>query len=88
MVFKSRRKISSKTARNTLTWSHYKFKTRLMNKARKYPNRRVIICGEEYTSQTCSEYGYLHREIGGAKEFKCNLIKSLIETLMQLETFY
>jgi putative transposase len=71
MVFRSRRKISSKTARNMLTWSHYRFKTRLMNKAREYPNCRVIICGEEYTSQTCSECGYLHRKIGGSKKFKC-----------------
>jgi transposase len=42
-----------------------------MNKAREYPNCRVIICGEEYTSQTCSECGYLHRKIGGSKKFKC-----------------
>jgi transposase len=47
------------------------FKTRLVNKAREHPNCRVIICGEEYTSQTCRECGYLHRKIGGAKEFKC-----------------
>jgi putative transposase len=71
MVFRSRRKISSKTARKMLTWSHYRFKTRLMNKAREYPNCRVIICGEKYTSQTCSECGYFHRKIGGAKKFKC-----------------
>jgi putative transposase len=71
MVFKSRRKISSKTARKMLTWSHYRFKMRLINKAREYPNCRVIICGEEYTSQTCSECGYLHRKIGGSKKFKC-----------------
>jgi putative transposase len=71
MVSKCQRKINSKTARNMLTWSHYRFKIRLMNKAREYPNCRVIICGEEYTSQTCSECGYLHRKIGGAKESKC-----------------
>jgi transposase len=33
-----------------------------MNKAREYPNCRVIIC---------SECGYLHRKIGGSKKFKC-----------------
>jgi putative transposase len=71
MVSKRQRKINSKTARKMLTWSHYRFKTRLINKARKYPNCRVIICGEEYTSQTCSECGYLHRKIGGSKKFKC-----------------
>jgi transposase len=42
-----------------------------MNKAREYPNCRVIICGEEYTSQICSECGYLYCKIGSAKEFKC-----------------
>jgi transposase len=46
MVFRSRRKINPKTARNMLTWSHCRFKTQLMNKAREYPNCRVIICGE------------------------------------------
>jgi putative transposase len=71
MVSKRQRKINSKTAGNILTWSHYRFKMRLMSKAREYPNCRVIICGEEYTSQTCSECGYLHRKIGGSKKFKC-----------------
>jgi putative transposase len=63
MVSKRQRKINSKTARKMLTWSHYRFKTRLMNKAREYPNCQVIICGE------C---GYLHRKIGGSKKFKCS----------------
>jgi putative transposase len=71
MGFKCQRKINSKTARNMFTWSHYRFKTRLMNKAREYPNCRVIICCEEYTSQTCSECGYLLHKIGDSKKFKC-----------------
>jgi transposase len=78
--------VNSKTARNMLTWSHYRFKTQLMNKAREYPNCRVIICGEEYTSQTCSECGYLHRKIGGSNAQ--DVIRNLIKTLMQLEIFY
>jgi putative transposase len=65
------KKVKKWTCGNMLTWSHYRFKMRLMNKAREYPNCRVIICSEEYTSQTCSECGYLHRKIGCAKEFKC-----------------
>jgi putative transposase len=47
MVFRSRRKFNSKTDRNMLTWSHYRFKTRLMNKAREYSNCQVINCSEE-----------------------------------------
>jgi putative transposase len=38
IVFRSRRKINLKTARKMLTWSHYRFKTQLMNKEREYPN--------------------------------------------------
>jgi putative transposase len=68
MVFRSRRKISSKTAKKMLTLSHYTFKTWLMNKAREYPNCRVIICDEEYTSQTCSECGYLSLQDERLKE--------------------
>jgi putative transposase len=71
MVSKRQRKINLKTGRNMLTWSHYRFKTRLINKAREYPNCRVIICSEEHTSQTCSECEYLHRKIGGSKKLKC-----------------
>jgi putative transposase len=89
MISKSQMKINTKTARNMLTCSYYRFRKRLMNKAREYPNNRVIICGEEYTSQTCNECGYLHHEIGGAKKFKCpGCNQDLIETLMQLEIFY
>jgi putative transposase len=41
-----------------------------MNKTREYSNCRLIICGEEYTSQTYSEYEF-HHKIGGSKKFKC-----------------
>jgi putative transposase len=66
------KKVTKWTCGNMLAWSHYKFKTRLINKAREYANCRVIICSEEYTSQTCSECEFLHCKIGGAKEFKCS----------------
>jgi transposase len=89
MIPKSQREINSKTTRNMLTWSHYRFMTQLIDKAREYPNCRVIICSEEYISQTCSECGFLLCKIGGAKEFKVhNVTKNLIETLMQLGIFY
>jgi putative transposase len=68
MISKRQRKINPKTARNMLTWSHYRYKMRLVNKAREYSNCRVIICGEEYTSQTCSECGYLSSQDWRLKE--------------------
>ncbi|HWU42665.1 MAG TPA: transposase, partial [Bdellovibrio sp.] len=71
MVSRNQRKINSRTARNMMTLSHYRFRTRLMNKAREYPNCRVILCGEEYTSKTCGECGFLHHKLGSSKVFKC-----------------
>jgi putative transposase len=71
MVSRNQRKINSRTARNMMTLSHYRFRTRLMNKAREYPNCRVILCTEEYTSKTCGECGFLHHKLGGSKVFKC-----------------
>lgn len=71
LVSKSQRKINSKTTRNMLTWSHYRFNKQLMHKVREYASGRVIISGEEYTSKTCSESGSLHPNFEGAKVIKC-----------------
>jgi putative transposase len=65
------RRIRSKTARAMMTWSHYRFKKRLMDKAREYPWCRVIVCTEEYTSKTCTHCGSIHEKLGGSKVFKC-----------------
>eukprot|EP00835_Amoeboradix_gromovi_P004065 NODE_297_length_11469_cov_0.855937.p1 type:complete len:672 gc:universal NODE_297_length_11469_cov_0.855937:3488-1473(-) len=44
--------LSSKVARNMSTWAFYRFKTRLLWKA-KVVGKRVAIVTEEFTSQTC-----------------------------------
>jgi putative transposase len=58
MVKKSGRKISSKTARAMMTWSHYSFKLFLKNKAVEHGTTVVDVC-EAYTSKTCSWTGEL-----------------------------
>jgi putative transposase len=70
MVVKKKRKITSKTARNMLTWSHYRFKQTLKFHALK---RGCVIhdVTEEYTSKTCSKCGHVHEKLGGNKKFKC-----------------
>ena len=70
MVLKSTRKLRSKTARNMLTWSHYRFKQTLKHHAIK---RGCIVVNvtEEYTSKTCSKCGQIHSKLGGNKTFKC-----------------
>lgn len=71
MIRRGQRRIKSKTARAMATWSHYRFRTRLENKAREYPWCRVVIVSEAYTSKTCGRCGRIHDKLGGSKVFKC-----------------
>ena len=71
MSRRGHRRISSKSVRAMLTWSHYRFRTRLINKTREHPRCQVILCNEAYTSKTCSECGHLHPTLGSSKTFKC-----------------
>jgi putative transposase len=97
MVSKKKRKIRSKTARAIITWSHFSFRERLLNKIKEYPECRVKLVTEEYTSKTCGSCGQLNASLGSKKNFVCPfcdyradrdlnaarniLIKSLQETL-------
>ena len=54
-------KLNSKTARNMLTFAHYRFKQFLKNKAQEY-SCEVIDVSEAYTSRTCSYCGKLHNK--------------------------
>jgi IS605 OrfB family transposase len=71
MVCRKQRKINSKTAWLLSTWSHYKFRQRLIEKAREYPWCKVIICDEHYTSKTCGFCGTIRWDLGGRKIFRC-----------------
>ena len=71
MVARAQRKIRSKTARAMMTWSHYRFKQRLLFKSQEYAWCKVVVCSEAYTSKTCGVCGALHHKLGGNKTFKC-----------------
>jgi putative transposase len=71
MIRRGQRRIRSKTARAMVTWAHYRFKTRLINKAREYPWCKVVIVSEAYTSKTCGRCGNINDKLGGNKVFKC-----------------
>jgi putative transposase len=71
VIRRANRRIGSKTARAMLTWSHYRFKQRLLDKTREYPWCNVVICDEHYTSKTCGNCGFLHQKLGSSKSFKC-----------------
>ena len=59
------------TVRGMYMWSHYRFRQRLLHKAREYPWCRVMVTEEPYTTQTCGSCGQLHRKIGRNKVFIC-----------------
>ncbi|CAG8681461.1 7673_t:CDS:2, partial [Racocetra persica] len=71
MVKRTRRKIGSKTARNMLTWSHYRFRMFLKHKACEYFDRNIIECDEVYTSQTCGNCGWVNKNLRGRKRLIC-----------------
>lgn len=70
MVSRSKRRINSKSARAMLTWSHYRFKMRLISKAREW-GTNIVLCDEHHTSKTCGECGFLHQKLGSSKIFNC-----------------
>jgi len=70
MVNKESRKIGKKTVRSMYTWSHYRFKMNLKSKAKLYPNCRVVIVDESYTSVTCIKCGFKNEKTSN-KIFHC-----------------
>ncbi|KAG2381996.1 hypothetical protein C9374_005788 [Naegleria lovaniensis] len=78
MVKKLHRRINSKTARKMLTWSHYRFKQRLLHKAREHPWTHIYIVNEAYTSKTCSCCGHVYT-VGLSEVFRCPSCGSIFD---------
>ena len=72
VVRRGKRRISSKTARAMCTWSHYRFRQRLLNKSQLYSWSTVSIVNEAYTSKTCGACGTINKKLEDKKTFKCN----------------
>jgi putative transposase len=70
MVKRGGRRITKKCVRAMLTWRHYTFRRRLMDKATER-GVAVYVMGEEYTTKTCTNCFHQHTTIGGNKMFKC-----------------
>ena len=70
MSRKLHRKIRNKTVRQILTWAHFTFRQRLLQKAELF-GTKVILCDEHYTSKTCGHCGRIKHDLGGAKTFIC-----------------
>lgn len=78
MVNKYYRNISSSSVRMLLSLSHYKFRMRLIEKAKAF-GRKVMVCSEEYTSKTCGSCGEINEKLGSSKTFKCPACKFTID---------
>jgi putative transposase len=70
LIMRKARKLASKSVRAMVTWSHYRFRQRLLWKCRTI-GCKVVVCGEAYTSKTCGSCGWIHEKLGGSKVFKC-----------------
>ncbi len=70
MVNKQTRKIGRPSVRAMLTWSFYRFKERLLMKA-KSSSCTVVLVDEHHTTMTCGKCGSLNRSVGGSKVFQC-----------------
>ncbi len=65
-----KRKINSKSVRQMLTLSHYKFEQHL-KQASVRKGVIVVLCNESYTSKTCGACGHIHEKLGGNKVHHC-----------------
>lgn len=78
MSKKAKRRIRSKSVRQMLTLSHYKFKQFLKHKA--FENSKLVIdVNEAYTSKTVSWTGEIVHNLGGAKVIKSKLTGQSIQ---------
>lgn len=66
-----KRKINSKSARQMLTLSHYRFEQHLKQAAAR-SSVLVALVNESYTSKTCPNCGHIHHKLGGNKKFQCH----------------
>ncbi len=72
------KRLSSKTSRKMLLWSHYKFKELLRYKMSR-SGGRLIDCIEPYTSKTCTKCGRINRNLRHEKEFNCSKCSNILD---------
>ena len=72
-----KRTIGRGTVKLMQTLSHYSFRTRLLQKAARTPECKVLICGEQYTTKTCGLCGKINPKVGSSERFRCTCGASL-----------
>ena len=72
MSHRRKRKINSQTVRKMMSWAHARFRNRLLSKAEEFGKIVITSVSEAYTSKICSRCGYIRRNLGGNKIFRCD----------------
>ena len=78
IVKRAKRKIHSTTARSIITLGHYRFRQRLIHKARQCGSK-VVVVDELFTSKTCSSCGFVKSNLGAPKLFRCDQCKCVMD---------
>lgn len=68
---KAGRKIGPMTVRLMATWSHYRLRQILIDKARSYPWCAVYEVDEYHTTKTCGNCGELNQQVKNKRTFVC-----------------
>ncbi len=68
---KGKRKLHQNTIAKMVTWSHFRFRRRLINHSKKYKSCQIIVTREAYTSKTCGFCGEINNNLKSSKLFKC-----------------
>ena len=71
MASRGHRRLRSTTVRQMFTWSHARFRDRLVAKAEELGKKVLTDISEAYTSKTCSSCGWINHKLGGSEIFKC-----------------
>ena len=65
------RRLNAATCRLMYALSHYAFRIRLRNMARRFRNVKVRCVSEAYTSVTCGLCGHRNYALGGSRVYRC-----------------
>ena len=66
------RRLNNRTVRKMMNWAHARFQKRLVSKMDEFDKIVITSVSEAYTNKTCSNCGYIKRNLGGNKEFRCD----------------
>ena len=71
-------KLVSKVARMMNTLQFYKFRTKLQSKCDEY-GCNLVVKEESFTTKTCTRCGNIKNNVGGAKVYRCDNCKLVID---------